>query len=122
MFILVAIVGLAFASCKKEDISSKMNSTSSKDSWVTTLKGVDIEGVMCNQITNQITKQVIFKQIETRHDNNNTKAPNAAPWTYSARLDGNSHVQCDGLRTKNCFIASDGGVVIEQGVEVPSNK
>lgn len=111
MFILLAIASLAFASCSKEDIPPKMNSTSSKDSWIITQKGVNVDGVKCNQLTNKGTSQSIYEAINEGSHNNQAKTE---PWTHSLRIETNQEAKCDGTDAKNCFYSTKGEIVLKK--------
>src|SRR5574344_374803 len=111
IFFLVAIVGLALVSCSKDEIASKNNTTSSKDPWSITQKGVDIEGVKCNQLTNEISGQILYEAI---NEGSLNKQAQAEPWTHSSRIETNNEVFCDGPYAKNCFVSTKGEVVIKR--------
>ncbi len=76
MFIFVAIVGLAFASCKKEEQialeSSKNAINRTNDVWVRTSKNiVEFEGAKYNEFTNSASGQKAFCEVPGDH----SKAP-----------------------------------------------
>jgi hypothetical protein len=67
IFFLVAVIGLAFASCSKDKddlvVSSKVNSPAKTDksSWISTSKNVIIEdGEKFMEYTNSISKQKVY--------------------------------------------------------------
>jgi hypothetical protein len=111
IFFLVVVIGLTFASCSKDEIAPNNNTTSSKDHWNITQKGVYIEGVKCNQLTNEISGQFLYEAI---NEGSHNKQAVAEPWTHSSRIEQNNEVFCDGPYTKNCFVSSKGEVVIKR--------
>ncbi len=115
---LIAIMFITLASCSKEELNSNSSNKTEDSNWIVTKKGVVVQKIKCDELTNRNTKQVIYKQTEI-NSNSNAKE---AQWTHSARLDANGHVQCDGLKEKNCLVLTDGGVVIEKNKPIPSDK
>lgn len=116
MFIFVAIAGLAFASCKKDDlatsnVSYKSTDKNNKGVWEISKKGVVIDGVTCNELTNNHTLQVVYEAVEENTSVNSTKE---ATWTNSTRTDSNGKLLCDGPNEKNCFEAENGSIVIKR--------
>ena len=116
MFIFVAIAGLAFASCKKEEIvssnaSDKSNIKSDSGTWDISKKGVIIEGIKCNELTNSNTKQIVYETVDQNTSDNNAKE---ATWTNSTRTDSNGKLLCDGPYDKNCLEAENGAIIIKR--------
>ncbi len=98
MFIFIAIVGLAFASCKKEEliapyVSDKSTVKDNNEAWKISKKGVVIDGVTSNELTNNHTLQVVYEAVEENDSDNNAKE---ASWTNSTRTDSNGKLLCDG--------------------------
>ena len=68
MFIFVAIVGLAFASCKKEELvtteSAKSGISKPTDNWVRTSKKViEVDGVYYHEYTNSLSGQNVYCEV-----------------------------------------------------------
>jgi len=116
MFIFVAIVSLAFASCKKDEIASsnasdKSNVKSDSGTWNISKKGVIIEGIKCNELTNSNTKQIVYETVDQNTSDNNAKE---ATWTNSTRTDSNGKLLCDGPNDKNCLETENGAIIIKR--------
>jgi len=108
IFFLVAVIGLAFASCSKDKddlvVSSKVNSPTKTDksSWVSTSKDVIIEdGEKFMEYTNSISKQKVYLSLgETGKAASKYNKATSQVWIIDGSPEG-------GYWTTECTAAGD---------------
>lgn len=119
--ILIVFIGLAFVSCSKDEIakSAKSDNTSfiiNKESWHLTKKGIEIGGLICNELTNDVTGQSIYEPI---NENSSTKAPSTVEWEWSLRT-VQGVASCSGDLKADCYCTPQGDI-IHKPTPVPTN-
>ena len=127
MFIFVAIVGLVFASCKKEELvtteSAKSGISKPTDNWVrTSKKTVEFEGANYNEYSNSVSGQKVYEEVSE----DNSKAPSYdknAVWTWieTSPNTGFWRLDClnEGNNCKNRVTIGVGGSVLVEPFTKP---
>lgn len=109
MFIFVAIAGLAFASCKKEDQLKPKDPALliNNESWHISKKGVRIGGLVCNELTNDVTGQRMY---EPTVDNTSSKAQSTIDWEWSL-MTIQGVASCSGQLVPDCYCTPQGDII-----------
>jgi hypothetical protein len=119
MFIFVAIAGLAFASCKKDDLveSTKVNNPArtDKSTWISSSKEIIIEdGEKFMEYTNSISKQKVYLSLgETTKAASRYSRQQTQEWVEDGSPEGGFYrITCSGVGTDCYNTVDNNGVII----------
>jgi len=106
--LIIAAIGLAFASCQKEE--QVLPQAQTKQNWILIEQNVNLNGIICNAYKNDVTGQVVYE----------AKNNKAIKYTGKAGTSHSGTVTCSGSGTNCSNVKMDGEstILIKPGTQI----